>query len=87
MPRLVISAKLKLKGKGKASLPKTTTHLVFTEVAPIVNCRVMADREDVRSIRFESGLIVGTIDDDELEAAYKDIDHAIQTCLAKVDRF
>jgi hypothetical protein len=87
VPRLVVSAKLSARGKGKAGLPQKTSHLIFTEVAPFVSCRVMADPNDDRSVRFESGLIVGNIDDPELEAAYRDIEDAIALCRSKVDRF
>lgn len=87
VPRLVVSAKLTAKGKGKAGLPQKASHLIFTEVAPFVSCQVMADPNDDRSVRFESGLIVGNIDDPELEMAYRDIEDAIALCRSKVDRF
>ena len=86
IPRLVVSAKLTAKNKKK--LPKTIAPVIFNEVAPFVSCRVMGDPDDPTSIRFESGLLVGNIDDPELEAAYRDIDEAIELCRSKVpDRF
>ena len=88
--RLTISVSLPMltpKGKkkaGKGGLTQKDCYALFTEVAPNVNCRVMADPKETWNVRLVSGLIISTIDDPELEAAYRDIEEAITRCRTTV---
>lgn len=93
VPRLVISVSLPMltpKGRrktGRGGMGAKETHVIFSEVAPYVDCRVMADLQDPWSVRFESGLIIGNIDDPELAAAYGDLQDAIRLCRSRLGSF
>ena len=91
--RLIISVSLPMltptgrKKTGKGGLAPKDSHEIFTKVSPHVNCRVMPDLNEKCSIRLESGLLIGTIDDPELAAAYEDLIEAVDLCRKRLDCF